>query len=184
MLGTVRPPPRGLPRIPDRKRSPMTHPAETATVPNTHPESTEPNDRPAVEVENGSEDAGESVSMLAALMPVVCGLAGTGVFYGIIRVVQWAPLHRYFEGHPVAVAATTLFGVAVSILAFKSLETQRHKSSMRLLRDSDLLPPAPVDGDPNESPATRWRHQHDAGHVARTWRESLGDLPAATRRSN
>jgi len=113
--------------------------------------------------------------------PLLATLLGSALavgFYGIVLVVPWGPLRRYFLGHPVAVAATILFCFAIAVLIAKLLGIISQSSQLAALRDSDLQPPATAD-----SPADRWRWQTDAGHVARTWLASLGQLPAATRHS-
>ncbi|TWT56193.1 MotA/TolQ/ExbB proton channel family protein [Allorhodopirellula solitaria] len=120
--------------------------------------------------------------LVGKLTPLVLGLAGCGVFYAIVLTVNWAPLNRYFTGHPVSIAATTLFSVALAILAMMSLRTASQQRTLRLLRDSDLLPPS-SDEDSLESPAQRWRTENDAGHAARLWRATLSRLPVSTRRS-
>jgi len=120
--------------------------------------------------------------LVSKLIPLVIGLAVGGIFYAVVLTVHWAPLDRYFLGHPVAVAATMLFAVALSILAFMSLDTSSQQRSMRLLRDTDLMPPpAPEQGA--LTPAQAWQRENDAGHAARLWRSSLGRLPGSTRAS-
>ncbi|MCM2371339.1 MotA/TolQ/ExbB proton channel family protein [Aporhodopirellula aestuarii] len=123
-----------------------------------------------------------AMALVTKLTPLAIGLAGGCAFYAVVLAVDWAPLNRYFLGHPVAVAATMLFAVAVSILAFMTLDTASQQRSMRLLRDADLMPP-PAQEDKPLSPAQRWRDENDAGHAARMWRVGLSKLPAATRSS-
>ena len=50
---------------------------------------------------------------------ILAGLGLAAGFYIAVHFIRWAPLNRYFLGHPVAIAATILFCVAVSVLAFK-----------------------------------------------------------------
>ncbi|MFG0289189.1 MAG: MotA/TolQ/ExbB proton channel family protein [Rhodopirellula sp. JB044] len=125
----------------------------------------------------------QSATMLGKLTPLVIGLAGGCAFYAVVMTVNWAPLNRYFMGHPVAIAATMLFTVAVSILAFMTLDTASQQRSLRLLRDADLMPPPHSDNE-NTSPAERWQIDNDAGYVARSWRAALAGLPGSTRQSS
>ncbi len=122
------------------------------------------------------------MSMLGKLIPLAIGLAAAAVFYAVLLVVDWAPLNRYFLGHPVCVAATVLFAVAVSILGLMTLNISSQQRSLRLLRDADLMPPTATDSL-TQSPAQRWQLQHDAGQAARLWRAGLSRLPAGTRSS-
>lgn len=131
---------------------------------------------------NRTPSPSSGMKLLRKLMPMTIGLAGCAAFYAVLIVVDWAPLNRYFLGHPVSVAATTLFAVAVAILALMSLETASQQRSLQLLRDDDLLP-STADGDVILSPSQRWRSEHDAGHTAKLWRASLSRLPASTRNS-
>lgn len=122
-------------------------------------------------------------TLIHKLTPLAIGLAGGCVFYAVVLTVDWAPLNRYFLGHPVAVAATMLFTVAISILAFMTLDTASQQRSLRLLRDADLMPP-PMGDDGSVSPVQRWQNDNDAGHAARLWRSALSALPASTRESS
>ncbi|WP_231602758.1 MotA/TolQ/ExbB proton channel family protein [Neorhodopirellula pilleata] len=124
--------------------------------------------------------AGE-ISIIQKLTPLAVGLIGTGVFYAFLYAVNWAPLNRYFLGHPVAVAATTLFCIAVSILAFKAMQTASQRTAMRMLRDDDLMPPPEDAAD--RSPTEIWQRQNNAGLIARSWQTALAELPEATRHS-
>ena len=119
--------------------------------------------------------------MTHKLIPVATGLLGTIAFYAFIHVANWAPLNRYFLGHPVAVAATTLFCIAASILAFKAIATESQRSGLNLLRDEDLQPQA---ADATASPAEAWQQQNDAGLIARTWRAALAELPKSTQQNH
>ncbi|WP_404308902.1 MotA/TolQ/ExbB proton channel family protein [Neorhodopirellula lusitana] len=116
--------------------------------------------------------------MTRKLIPVAAGLIATVVFYAFVHVANLASLNRYFLGHPVAVAATTLFCIAGGILAFKAIGIAKQQSGLRLLRDEDLLPAA-IDGA--ASPSEAWQAQNDAGLMARTWQSMLAELPASTR---
>lgn len=129
--------------------------------------------------ESGSR-ANES-GVVEKLTPLAVGLIGTGAFYAIVHAANWGPLNRYFLGHPVAIAATTLFCIAVSILAFKALQTAAQRNAMRLLRDDDLMPP-PEESD-QYSPTEVWQRQNNAGLIARTWQTALAELPESTRHS-
>ena len=59
------------------------------------------------------EIEGEPTEHRAAGNPVLATILGAALgvgFYGLVYAAPWAPLKRYFLGHPVAVAATVLFG--------------------------------------------------------------------------
>lgn len=120
--------------------------------------------------------------MLRKLMPMVAGLVGCTAFYAGIVAIDWEPLNRYFLGHPVSVAATAMFAVAVAILTVLSLQTATQQRALQLLRNDDLLPP-PSENDAERAPSERWRSEHDAGHAARLWRGTLRQLPISTRHS-
>ncbi len=120
--------------------------------------------------------------LIRKLTPMAFGLGGCAAFYAALYVINWEPLNRYFLGHPVSVAATTLFAVAIAILALMSLDTASQQRSLQLLRDDDLLPQT-VDDDATQTPSQRWRSENDAGHAARLWRMGLCRLPASTRSS-
>ncbi len=113
-------------------------------------------------------------SVLAAVLGATLSIS----FYFVVMVAPWQPLRRYFLGHPVSVAATCLFCFAIAVLIAKLLGITTQASQLNALRDSDLCPPG---GD--DTPAGRWLHQKDAGHVAKIWLATLGQLPKATRDS-
>lgn len=99
-------------------------------------------------------------------------------FYSVVLFIPWAPLQRYFLGHPVSVAATCLFFFAISVLLAKLTGIVVRSNQLNAIRDADLHPPTGAD-----TPAERWLHQNDAGHVAQLWLGMLGQLPASTRDS-
>ena len=101
-----------------------------------------------------------------------------GGFYGVVYVTAWAPLQRYFLGHPVAIAATVLFCVAVAILSIKLLAV-RHQWQLLRRADDEALAPRRF----NESPSDEFQERHDAGFVARSWSQDLSKLPRAVGRS-
>lgn len=108
------------------------------------------------------------------------------VFYGLIAGVRMTPatplvdpLHRYFAGHPVAIAATILFAAAIGILISKYFGVVAQRSSQSLLHDDQLAPP--VADSP--SPADRWRNETDAAHVAQNWLTHLASLPPSAHNS-
>ncbi len=110
---------------------------------------------------------------------VTCGLLASAAFYAVVLLSGWAPLERYFLGHPVAVAATVLFCVALAILIMKFWMVQRQWSLLRRTADSMLAPTA----NPS-SPSDQFRDRHDAGFVARSWTQQLAQLPANIANSN
>ncbi|QDV46698.1 MotA/TolQ/ExbB proton channel family protein [Stieleria neptunia] len=115
---------------------------------------------------------------LSGIVAVTGGGVMAGVFYAVIYVTQWAPLERYFLGHPVAIAATILFCVAVSILSLKSWATRQQWSLLRRADDATLTPRREID-----SPTQEFRDRHDAGFVAQAWSSNLAKLPRDIGRS-
>ncbi|MGI9470376.1 MAG: MotA/TolQ/ExbB proton channel family protein [Rubripirellula sp.] len=113
------------------------------------------------------------------ILATVLGAALGAGFYGLVYSAPWAPLKRYFLGHPVAVAATVLFWFAVAVLFAKWLAVITQSKQMEAIRDEDLLPPSAED-----SPAHRWLEENDAGHVSRRWLQDIAKLPSATRSSH
>ena len=115
---------------------------------------------------------------LTGIVSATLGVVLSSAFYGLVWAIPWAPLQRYFLGHPVAVAATVLFWVAVSVLMGKWLTTLDQANRLTAIRDDDLRP-----SQRDSSPADRWLSENDAGHVARNWLSDLAQLPSATRSS-
>ncbi|QDV87893.1 MotA/TolQ/ExbB proton channel family protein [Planctomycetes bacterium TBK1r] len=115
---------------------------------------------------------------LSGIVAVAGGGVLAGVFYAVIYVTQWAALERYFLGHPVAIAATILFCVAVSILSLKSWATRQQWSLLRRADDAALAPRRETD-----SPTQQFRDRHDAGFVAQAWSSNLAKLPRDIGRS-
>lgn len=115
---------------------------------------------------------------LSGAVGILGGGILSGLFYAVVIWTSWAPLQRYFLGHPVAIAATVLFCVAVSILAVKfwAMRQQWH-----LLRRADDAALAPRQLD--DSPTDQFRERHDAGFVARAWSGDLAKLPRLLGRS-
>ena len=87
-------------------------------------------------------------------------------------------MKRYFLGHPVAVAATVLFCFAVAILALKWYRVFGQWQSIDSLTDAKLIPRSD-----DTSPLGKFHNEHDAGHVARGWLQSLAGMPAAIQQS-
>ncbi|MCC9599674.1 MotA/TolQ/ExbB proton channel family protein [Stieleria sp. JC731] len=117
----------------------------------------------------------QSDEFLTQWMGPIALIAGgvlSGVFYAVVLSVPWAPLKRYFLGHPVAIAATVLFCVAVAILAIKFWDVRRQWKYFRSVSDQSLAP-----RDEARSPAGEFRSQYDAGFVAKHWDAYLGKLP-------
>lgn len=114
-----------------------------------------------------------------ALLAAALGMVLAGGFYALLGAIDYAPMQRYFLGHPVAIAATVLFWFAVAVLISKWLAVTAQSNQLSTIRDADLLPPTPQD-----TPAGRWLQKHDAGHVARSWLDELGGLPEQTRNSH
>lgn len=68
------------------------------------------------------------------------GLALTAVFYAVVVAVPVPSLQRYFLGHPIAVATTVLFWLAVAQLASRYARVARGHRQMDAVGDRDLLP--------------------------------------------
>ncbi len=114
--------------------------------------------------------------------PAVVALTGMLLafgFYAIVLTVSWAPMQRYFLGHPVAVAATVLFWFAVAVLISKWFGIVSQSNRLEAIRDEDLMPPTAQD-----SPAGRWLEENDARHVAKGWLAEITRLPSSTRDSH
>jgi len=128
--------------------------------------------------ENGPENS-SGAGVAEGPLGILFGLIGASLFYLFAWAVPLAPIERYFLGHPVAVAATYLFAIALAILTAKILRVRRQTRLTDGLRDEDLLPGLP----PGAGDADRWLAQNDAGRVARWWLDSLDQLTPTTRRS-
>ena len=111
-------------------------------------------------------------------LPLALGGLLSGVFYVVVVLANWEPLQRYFLGHPVAVAATILFWLAVGVLMVKSWKTAGQKSQLDSLRDADISPSAA-----SETPGQKWLSDHDAGFVAKNWLTDLQGLSQSVRQS-
>ena len=114
------------------------------------------------------------------VLPIVVGLAIAATFYAVIYTLDWDATNRYFCGHPVALAATTLFWVGVTILSQQAFRNIAQRQTLSLLRDEDLLP---TDGTASADVSVKWRLEHDAGFVAREWLTSLEQLPRQSQSS-
>ncbi len=123
------------------------------------------------------DSAGDSESS-GSLWAGSLGILFAAAFYAVVYAVPWEPLKRYFLGHPVAVAATILYWVAVAILLVKWIRLTSQRSQLETIRDEDLMLNA--EGG-STSPAGRWIEKHNAGVVARQWLTALAQLPFATR---
>ncbi len=113
------------------------------------------------------------------LMSATLGVVFAACFYAVVWFIPWAPLQRYFLGHPVAAAATVLFWIAVAVLLSKWLGVADQSNRLAAIRDEDLRP----EEGGGSSPAARWLEENDAGHVAQRWLADLLRLPEATRNS-
>jgi len=111
-------------------------------------------------------------SVIAAVLGATLAIC----FYSIVLFIPWAPMQRYFLGHPVSIAATCLFSFAISVLIAKLSGIVVRSNQLNAIRDADLRPPTGAD-----TPAGRWLQQNDAGHVAKAWLSMLGQLPRSTR---
>jgi biopolymer transport protein ExbB/TolQ len=127
---------------------------------------------------NGDSRSADHRSRLSGFVAIVGGLVLSGSFYAVVFLSSWAPLERYFLGHPVAVAATILFCVAISILAVKAWVIRQQWIQFKRADDESLAPRPQGD-----SPETEFRGRHDAGFVARSWTKDLAKLPRTVGRS-
>ncbi|MEM1069174.1 MAG: MotA/TolQ/ExbB proton channel family protein [Planctomycetota bacterium] len=107
------------------------------------------------------------------------GMVLSGGFYAVLQVINYAPANRYFLGHPVAISATVLFWFGIAVLISKWFAIAAQGNQLAAIRDQDLTPQSSED-----SPASRWLQQNDAGHVARNWLGELDRLPSETRDSH
>ncbi|WP_419188095.1 MotA/TolQ/ExbB proton channel family protein [Stieleria bergensis] len=112
------------------------------------------------------------------VLAIVAGLALTGGFYAVVFATGWSALERYFLGHPVAVAATALFFVAVAILGTQFLFTRRQWRLFHIVADQELAPE-----QHSQRPSDQFRQEHEAGFVAQQWSETLNQLSASMKRS-
>ena len=69
-----------------------------------------------------------------------------GGFYAVVYATAWAPLQRYFLGHPVAVAATILFCIAGKWVAFQKFGRPGWKSAIPIYNAVTILEMAGWDG--------------------------------------
>jgi biopolymer transport protein ExbB/TolQ len=109
---------------------------------------------------------------LTAVLTMLSGGLLAGAFYTLVFASSWAPLKRYFAGHPVAIAATVLFCIALAILAVKLWETMTQWDLLRRADDKTLSPQ-----QAETSPADEFRRQNDAGYIAQHWDHELSKLP-------
>ncbi|MEM0925393.1 MAG: MotA/TolQ/ExbB proton channel family protein, partial [Planctomycetota bacterium] len=109
---------------------------------------------------------------IAGLAAMVSGVGLSAGFYAVVFSSGWAPLQRYFAGHPVAIAATTLFCVAVSVLMLKAYIVWHQWQYFGSTEDARLAPSRQYD-----SPSDQFHDRHDAGFVAKHWGRDLGKLP-------
>ncbi|WP_436716790.1 MotA/TolQ/ExbB proton channel family protein [Roseiconus lacunae] len=136
----------------------------------------------AVETPSPQQTTQQSDEILTEWMGPIALAAGgvvAGLFYGIVLTVRWGPLQRYFMGHPVAIAATVLFCVALAILAIKLWDVRRQWKAFRSMSDQSLAPRYE-----ERSPGDDFRSRHDAGFVAQQWDRYLAKLPRRLSRSH
>jgi len=135
----------------------------------------------------GRRSSGPSIRPIAKLGwarvfgPLLAGFLLAGVFYGLVISLDAPVLDRYFLGHPVAIAASTLFCIAMTILGAKSLAVNAQRRQAKLIRDEDVLPVWHTAGEEGASPSQLWAEEHDAGYVAGKWLQWLEQLPGPLR---
>lgn len=152
-------------------------PSEASSLQSTSPTRAERTERSETESsKTGNRDAENEFGGFDApgsSLAIAGGVLLAGLFYGIVYLTGWGPLERYFLGHPVAIAATVLFCIALSILTAKYRELRYQWGLIGQAQDGALAPTRP-----EPSPADEFRDRHDAGYVAGAWME---DLSAAQR---
>ena len=117
---------------------------------------------------------------VAGMIGLILGLVISGVFYGAVSTIPYEPLERYFLGHPVAIAATILFWIAITNLMVKWWNTSSQWRLLRTIQDNALTPPA----SSQSGPASEWMDSNHAGRVAKSWLESLAQLSSAQQASH
>ena len=79
-------------------------------------------------------------SLLANSLGKFSGLLLAALFYAFVVFVPVPILQRYFLGHPVAVAATVLFCIALGQLLARYLQIARTARQLALVEDRELVP--------------------------------------------
>ena len=109
--------------------------------------------------------------------PLLVGVVVAAAFYAIISTISWGPLQRYFLGHPIAIAATVLFWIAIAILAVKWWRNNQQWIYLHTISDKELVPSGSSQWDDDtESPGDDWLGEHHAGFVAKRWLAKLSGL--------
>lgn len=89
---------------------------------------------------HAERDTAPSSHWLSSLTNRLSGLGLAALFY---TAIYWFPvpfLERYFLGHPVAIAATILFCIALAQLGSRFLQLQRGRRQMSAVHDEELVP--------------------------------------------
>ncbi|WP_164101708.1 MotA/TolQ/ExbB proton channel family protein [Candidatus Laterigemmans baculatus] len=108
------------------------------------------------------------------------GLALAGVFYAVVFAVPVPSLQRYFLGHPIAVATTVLFWMAVAQLGSRYARMQRGHRQMDAVSDRDLLPESlHALAGLDTLPATEASAARPLLERLDAWRNHLAELPAS-----
>jgi len=79
-------------------------------------------------------------SLWGGMLVRFSGVFLAAAFYGFLFFVPSPLLTRYFLGHPVAVAETVLFCLAIGQLGSRYLQMVRNRAASARLADRDLLP--------------------------------------------
>ncbi|MEM6473121.1 MAG: MotA/TolQ/ExbB proton channel family protein [Planctomycetota bacterium] len=111
---------------------------------------------------------------IAGLAAMIAGVGLAAAFYFVVFSTGLATLQRYFAGHPVAIAATTLFCVALSVLMLKAYVVWQQWQHFGNTTDAALAPTRDF-----QSPSEQFHGRHDAGFVAKHWGSELAKLPRA-----
>lgn len=89
---------------------------------------------------HAERDTAPSSHWFSSLTNRLSGLGLAALFY---TAIYWFPvpfLERYFLGHPVAIAATILFCIALAQLGSRFLQLQRGRRQMSAVHDEELVP--------------------------------------------
>ena len=84
--------------------------------------------------------AGSPAAAMALATIIGIGFYATLAAVAMTPLANYAaPLVRYFAGHPVSIAATALFSIALGTLAAKSISLAKIDASLRSISDADLV---------------------------------------------
>ncbi|XZE54692.1 MotA/TolQ/ExbB proton channel family protein [Planctomycetaceae bacterium SH139] len=118
------------------------------------------------------------------------GLALAAGFYALVMTLPVPMLERYFLGHPVAIAATVLFCVAVGQLWARHREIAKVHRQLGLISDRELVPQSlhafcgwPAGEDSSGQSAPAGNSIHSISDRVNQWLAHLREVPPAIARS-